>query len=35
MQPAAMTATQPSDDQDNGISGTISIFPPTASANLQ
>jgi hypothetical protein len=35
MQPAAMTATKPSDDQDNGFSGAINIFPPTAAYNPQ
>lgn len=29
MQPTAMAATEPTNDQDNGISGAINVFPPT------
>ncbi len=35
MQPTAMAATEPTDNQDDGISSIINIFPPTASYSFQ
>ena len=33
MQPAALTAAKPANDQDDGISGVVNIFPLAATPN--
>lgn len=35
MQPTAMAAAEPTDNQDDGVSSTINIFPPTTADSFQ